>query len=322
MPLVQVADLGLDAEGPEEAPAPDPEDQFLVQPQLGPAAVELARDPPEGRRIGRVVAVEKIEPDPPDLDLPDAQPDLIAGDGQVQPQPFPVRLAHGRHRQLPGVVVREISLLGPRFVDDLTKIALLVEKPDADDRQAELARGLELIAGHVAQSPGIDRQGLAEHELHAEVGDGGQSGAGVVPLEPGRRVRLTAFVAQQAGDRLVKAGVGHGSAEPVPRHGLQDDPGTVGPLPEPRVELLPDLVGGMVPGPAHVEGQLGQLVEPLDIVGKERIDRAADAPRLFHDPTPSFREPSGLPPRRASSTMAWASLMIRRRWSSPRKLSA
>ena len=42
--FVQVADLRLDAQRREQAPAADPEQQFLLQAQLRPAAVQLAGD--------------------------------------------------------------------------------------------------------------------------------------------------------------------------------------------------------------------------------------------------------------------------------------
>ena len=73
-----------------------------------------------------------------------------------------------------GIVVWEQGLLGSVLVDHLTKIALLIEQTHADHRHAEIAGGLELVAGHVAEPARVDWQGLAQHELHAEVRDAGQ----------------------------------------------------------------------------------------------------------------------------------------------------
>ncbi len=76
--------------------------------------------------------------------------------GDLQPQPFTVRLADRRDRQLARVVVREEGLLRSFSVDHLAEVALLVEQSDAHHRHAEVAAGLELIAGHVAEATRVD----------------------------------------------------------------------------------------------------------------------------------------------------------------------
>ena len=48
MPFIEVTDFRTDAERAEQPPAADSEDQFLVEPQLRPAAIQLARDPAVG----------------------------------------------------------------------------------------------------------------------------------------------------------------------------------------------------------------------------------------------------------------------------------
>ena len=128
-------------------------------------------------KVRRVVAVEQVELHPADLDLPGAQPDRVAGQRDLQPQPLAVRLAQRRDRQLPGVVVREERLLRSVPVDHLAEIALLVEQPHADHRHAQVAGGLELIAGHVAEPARVDGQRLAQHELHAEIGHAASAAA-------------------------------------------------------------------------------------------------------------------------------------------------
>ena len=56
-------------------------------------------------------------------------------------------------------------------VDGLGEVALAVEQPDADERQAHVARGLAVVAGEDAQAARVDRKALVEAELGAEVGD-------------------------------------------------------------------------------------------------------------------------------------------------------
>jgi hypothetical protein len=46
-------------------------------------------------------------------------------------------------------------------VDQLAKIALLVEQSHADYRHPQVAGGLKLIASHVTETARVDRQGFA-----------------------------------------------------------------------------------------------------------------------------------------------------------------
>ena len=55
--LVEMADLGLDAEQPQQMPAADAEHNLLLQPHLRTTAVKLGRDALVGGAVGRVVAV-------------------------------------------------------------------------------------------------------------------------------------------------------------------------------------------------------------------------------------------------------------------------
>ena len=207
-----------------------------------------------GREVGRIVAVQQVQLHPADLGLPDAQPDRVAGQGDLEPQPLAVGLAQGRDGQLARVVVGEQGLLRPVLVDLLAEITLLVEQAHADDRHPQVAAGLELVAGHIAESAGIDGQGLAQHEFQAEIGDAGQRRPGMLQLEPG----LSGLAVPPGPHAVVRhpaeGGIGQGLLEPVPGDGLQDHPGVPGQLPEGRVQLAPELVGTVVPGPAQVQG--------------------------------------------------------------------
>src|SRR5713101_7421829 len=71
--------------------------------------------------------------------------------------------------------------------DDLAEVALLIKDADADHRQTEITCRLQLVAGDVAEATRVDREGLAERELHAEVGHASQRRLAERLLEPGRR---------------------------------------------------------------------------------------------------------------------------------------
>ena len=160
MPFIQVADFRLDAERGEQPPSANPEEQFLLEAQLRPAAIQLAGNPSMRGEVRRVIAVQQVQLHSADLDLPGAQPDRVTGQRDLQPQPLPVRVAQGCDRQLPGVVIGEEGLLRSVLVNHLAKIALLVEQPHADHRHAQIAGGFELIAGHIAKPARVDRAAL------------------------------------------------------------------------------------------------------------------------------------------------------------------
>src|ERR1044071_3337503 len=85
------------------------------------------------------------------------------------------------------IVVGGARLLAAVCPDDLAEVALLIEQPYAHDRDAQVACGLELIAGDVAEPSGVDGQRLGKSEFHAEVGHASQSRRGMRLLKPARR---------------------------------------------------------------------------------------------------------------------------------------
>ena len=152
VPFIQVTDFRTESERGQQPPSPNPEDHLLLESQLRPTPIQFAGDPAMSGKVRRVIAVQQVELDPADLDLPGAQPDRVTRQSDLQSQPLAVRLAQRRDRQLAGVIIGEEGLLRPVLVDYLPKIALLVEQSHADHRHAEVAGGLELIASHITQS--------------------------------------------------------------------------------------------------------------------------------------------------------------------------
>ena len=186
VPLVEVTDLGLEPERSQQSPAPDPQQELLLQPQLRAAAVQLAGDAAERGRIRRVVAVEEIEHDAADLHLPGAEPDLLARQHDRQPQQITALISHRRDGQLVRVVVGVQRFLAAVGGDHLAEVALLIQHPDADHRHPEIAGRLELIGCDVAEATRVNRQRLAEREFHAEVGHPRERRLSVGLLKPGR----------------------------------------------------------------------------------------------------------------------------------------
>ena len=67
------------------------------------------------------------------------------------------------------------SSCAPPRGQQLAEVAVAVEEADADDRHAQVAGRLEVVAGEDAEAARVLRQRLAEAELGREVGDGARA---------------------------------------------------------------------------------------------------------------------------------------------------
>ena len=69
-------------------------------------------------------------------------------------------------------VVDRIALALPAVgIEDLAEIPFRVGEADADQRQTEVARGLQVVSREHAQAARVDGKALVEAVLHREVGD-------------------------------------------------------------------------------------------------------------------------------------------------------
>src|SRR5437762_796366 len=145
---------------PREAAALDqPAERSLHE--LAVAAVERVGDGPVG--ISLDMGVEQEQRSPPDTHAPDAQPYRYEAAVVVR------ELDHGSHRH---ELERQSARIGQRVmldlpvvrVEPLLEVAAAVEEADADERDAELRRGLEIVAGENAEPPGVDGKALVEPE--------------------------------------------------------------------------------------------------------------------------------------------------------------
>ena len=102
------------------------------------------------------------------------------------------------------------------------EIALRIHEADADERHAEVARFLAVIARQHAEAAGVDRQRLMQRELRGEVRDLLADEIAVFAMTPGE-VRCPHRV--EAGDRGIVVGeplgASHCALEHVGRQQLQ-----------------------------------------------------------------------------------------------------
>ena len=82
----------------------------------------------------------------------------------------------------------------------------------------------------------------------------------MILLKPRGRLRRLL----QTIDVLTEGRIGQHALDLVARDRLQDDPGVMRELPQRGIKLPPHFVCCMIPRPAHIQGQLGQGIEPVD----------------------------------------------------------
>src|SRR5262249_35766757 len=114
--------------------------EFLI------AAVEGTGDRAVGGRVDLEVGVEKDERHPTDVDAPELRVDhLVVRIGDLDDEPLALRIEHRRDREARPVVQRILFGLPAVVAQDLAEIAFGVGEADADERETEIARGLEVI---------------------------------------------------------------------------------------------------------------------------------------------------------------------------------
>ena len=198
--FVQVPHRGRDAQRAQRAHAADAEDHLLLDAHLAIAAVEARRELAIPRRVLREIGVEQEqahapEPNPPDRGQHRAIAERHRGHAGA---------AFGREGGLDWRLHPRqplVAFLLPAVVrHPLVEVALRIHEADADERHAEIAGLLAMVAGQHAQAAGVDRQGLVQRELRREVRNRAAV-EGVAVLAPPRVHELPLCVAP--GDRLV-----------------------------------------------------------------------------------------------------------------------
>ncbi len=219
------------------------------------------------RAAGVVVAVhvgvEQEQRDPADLRAPDVGVQLAtAGQGQGDDAGRAVLLAQEREGEAVGVEDGVVLLLPAVTVEALAEVPGLVEQADADDRDADVGRRLEVVAGEDAEAAGVLGQRRGDPELGAEVGDRRGHALGLLApplLVPA--VLLEVAVERLPGrvDALDERRVGGQAVELVGRHGgehghrVAPDGGPAG-----GVDRLEEVAQRGVPGPPEVHREIAQ----------------------------------------------------------------
>ena len=116
------------------------------------------------------------------------------------------RVTRGLERQQRAVDVAVVLLLAAVQIESLREISLVVVEADADERNAEIRRRLDVIARENAETARINRNGFVQPELGREIRDRARPQHARVPRAPRARRRQ---VLLHAAIRVVDAAVQH-----------------------------------------------------------------------------------------------------------------
>ncbi len=147
MTFVEVEDVGRDSQGSQRSHSADAQDDLLSQPLVGFGHVEAVGDGSQLGRIAREVGVEQEQRHAPDLRLPHRDLHVGAADGSLDLDAF-----HFLHGQVAALVLGVDLDLPGLGVNVLASESLLVIKADCYQRQADVARGLQVVAREDAET--------------------------------------------------------------------------------------------------------------------------------------------------------------------------
>ena len=284
--LVGVEDRDVDAERGERPHAADAEQDLLAQPVLDVAAVEAVRDELQVLGVLGKVGVQQVERRAPHHGPPHLGDERTATHVDRHPHVLAQLEGHGV-----GVQVGEAFLLPPVGRERLPEVAVAVEEADGHERDAQVGRRLQVVAGEDAQAAGVLRDGLGDAELGREVGDDAvaERGAGRL-LEPAGEAFVGVEGRRGGGQPLEERRVGGQLVEAGGADLGQDPPRVVAALvPRLRVDRREQLAGRAVPRPAEVAGEPVERDERLRESGAD-----GEAAEGLHSAR-GYRRSSGVP---------------------------
>ncbi len=268
--FVDVPHGGRDAHRFEDARTADAEHDLLLEADVVVAAVESMRDAAVAVAVLGQIGVEEVELHVPDSDVPYAHGERASGERDADAQLAAIGQAHRVHGEVGEVgigVRRDLVAFG---VELLLEVALAVQQSDADERKAQVARRLAVIAGEDAEAPGVDRQAFVEAELRAEVrheivrAEGRHARA--QRLRRDVRVERGQHAPEVAHEVLV---LRNGEQAPLVDPAQEGARALAAVLPQLDVHAPEELARGAIPAVPQVRGELG---EPRELRRDVRMD--------------------------------------------------
>ena len=252
-------DPGVDPQG---ADAADAEEHLLQQPVLGRSAVQPVGHVALGRLVVLDPGVEQQQRHPADLGDPDLGRERpVAGKRDVDPGRGPVGLAEQGEWHRLRVDDRVALLLPAVGRERLLEVAVAVEQSHPDHGSAEVAGGLEVVAGKDAEPAGVLRQNRTDAEFGREVRDSPRNlrSQAVVSAVLGEVVTQ---ICRRAFEPVEEGPVAGQLIEAFGAH-LTEQANRImaGRLPQSGVDGGEEVLGRRMPTPAEVHGQLAERGE-------------------------------------------------------------
>ncbi len=196
--FVQVQHARRDAHRLQRAKTADAEQQLLPDAHAPVAAVEARRQLAIFRSIAFDVGIEQQQIAASDFHAPDFGADRAAACLDLHRHRLAVGSDGGFHRQLVDVGLQIFFLLPAVAIEALAEITLAVKQADADQRDIQIRRALDVIAGKHAEAAGIDRNRFVQAELGGKIGHRPRPQHAGVRGAPGA-VRLEIFLLAAVG---------------------------------------------------------------------------------------------------------------------------
>src|SRR5205085_7434926 len=164
-------DLRLDAQPAQQAHAADAEQSLLHTARLAVDAVKMTRDESVNALIAFDVRVEQVQVHAPDFDAPSLRADSAPAHLHLDEYRRARLVAYQLDWQARCVHLAVVLLLPTVAAQALAEVAMMIEQPDGDERQAQIARRFQVIAGEDAKPTRVKWQRCVDAELGAEVCD-------------------------------------------------------------------------------------------------------------------------------------------------------
>ena len=255
-----------DAEGGQHAHAADAQQDFLTHAHVAVGLIEAGGDAAVVVAVLGHVGIHEVQRHAAHLQLPDAGVEGAGTEGQGDHERVALVVEHGFKGQAGGLILGVLRVLMTALVHGLLKVAVQVEEAHADEGQAFVAGGLQVVAGKDAQTAGIKLQTFMQAVFGGEVGDGpfGRNDGGAVFQRVGdERLR---HVGVEVFTDLLQTGhegdVGGKVAQAVRRRAFHHGDGIVAAfLPQVGIHALEKRHRFGLPAPPDVVGEVAQAAQ-------------------------------------------------------------
>src|SRR5271154_773006 len=204
VPLIQVKNARHDAHGFEGTEASNAQQQLLPDASPRVATVKPGSQFSVVRSIGFYVRIEKKQVAASHRYTPDFGMNRTVAGLDLHHDGPSIPADRGLKRQLIDVGLQIFFLLPAVTIQALAKISLPIKQTDADERNGEIGRALDMVSGKNTEPAGIDGKRFVYAEFRGKIGDRMRPQDAGVPGSPSA-VRLQIFL--QAAIGVVDAAV-------------------------------------------------------------------------------------------------------------------